>query len=111
MSDAEEGLLFLVISVTIFATYLYHLFSAIDLWRIERSARSFRGAFIAVMLQLGLLRIVLAVAARVWPEAQIIVILNAITAPILSLLLLSGGVVLIYTWRHDIHREHERERG
>lgn len=86
-----SGLLFLV--------WADHLLHTIAQWRRERSLRSFRGLFIAVMLQVGLLRIWVGATTRAAPDDRILPILQAFVAPLLTLLLLSGGFVMAYTWR------------
>lgn len=88
-----------VVSAVVFVVYLDHLFHAGKLWRREHSARAFRNLFIAVMLQVGLFRILIGVANRAWPSIQPLEVIRAVTSPILTLMLLSGGIVIAWSWR------------
>lgn len=75
-----------------------HLYHAGRLWAAERSLRSFRNLFIAVMLEFGMLRIWLGATVRAAPGEVVLARLQDITAPVLSLLILSGAIVIAYTW-------------
>lgn len=96
---ASDALWLSIASGLLFLVWLDHLWHAIGIWRSERSLRSFRNLFIAVMLQVGFLRIWLGATVRAAPDDPILPILQAFVAPLLTLLLLSGGFVVAVTWR------------
>ena len=97
----EDALWLALLSGIVFLTYTYHLYRSAKLWRRERTYRSIRAFFIAVMLQLGLFRIALGAMLRAYPEATWLVTLNNFAAPILYVMLLSGGVLLGVAWILD----------
>jgi len=97
----EDTLWLATLSLTVFCTYLYHLYRAGRQWRRERSYRALRNFFIAIMLQVGLARIVLGAALRAFPDVQVLILANTVTAPILYVMLLSGGLVLALAWLAD----------
>lgn len=97
---AGDGLWLSILSGLNFLVWTYHLYRAVQLWRSERRFRSFRNLFIAIMLQVGLLRIWLTATTRAAPNDQLLPLVNAFVAPLLTLLLLSGGFVVAWTWRH-----------
>lgn len=95
----EDAFWLTLVSAGVFLSYLPHLYFSTQRYRSEHSYRAFRGLFVAIMLQIGLLRIVLGAAARISPSTHTPVdVLSAITAPVLSLFLLTGGIVLAFSW-------------
>jgi hypothetical protein len=95
----SDALWFSILSGLLFLVWGDHLWHAFNAYRRERNLRSFRGLFIAVMLQVGLLRIWIGATVRAAPDDRILPLLNAMVAPLLTLLLLSGGFVVAWTWR------------
>jgi hypothetical protein len=96
--DADDALWLVAVTAVVFLSYLPHLFYSIQRWHQERSFRSTRGLFVALMLQLGMLRILIGVTDRAVPGQGAVGLLNTITAPVLTAFLLSGGVFLTATW-------------
>lgn len=96
--DPEDYGWIVAASLGTFTLWLPHLILSIRLWLHERKPRSFRGAYIAVMLQIGLLRIVLSAATLTWPDVGWINFLNLLTAPVLTAALISGAFVALYSW-------------
>lgn len=94
----EDALWLAVFSIAIFVVWLDHLYHAIRRYRHDRTVRSFRNAFIAVMLQVGLARIAVAALFRLYPN-DVIGWVAAFLSPILTLLLLSGAIVVFWSWR------------
>jgi hypothetical protein len=90
-----------VVTAVVFVTWTYHLYRSMDLWWRERGYRALRGMFIAIMLQVGLLRIWIGASTRAFPEIPWLRLLQDMTAPVLTALLLSGGVLLFITWKAD----------
>lgn len=101
MDERSDGFWILVVGIVCVLIWIPHLYYAIRLWRRRRSARTFRNAFIAIMLMVGLSRGVLAGAARIWPATEWVQVLNRGAAPIIFLLLITGAVVAFITWRSD----------
>ena len=102
------------LSFIVWLFYLDHLYHAIRLYAAEKSYRAFRNSFIAVMLQVGLTRIAIGSLQIAFPDQTFFVDLRNWTAPMLTFLLLTGAVVLAYTWRKDdtLHRaEDAHDRG
>lgn len=95
----EDGLWAAVATALTLATWMPNTWKSVRLWRDERSPRSFRGMFLSVMIFLGLVRILIGSLNRAFPASQPIEVVNLATAPILTLLLLTGGLVTWYTWR------------
>lgn len=95
----EDGLWAAVATAVTMATWTPNTVKSIRLWRDERSPRSFRGMFLSVMIFLGLVRILIGSLNRAFPANDAIDVVNLATAPVLTLLLLSGGLVTWYTWR------------
>lgn len=95
----SDALWLSILSGLLFLVWADHLWHAIGFYRKERSLRAFRNLFIAVMLQVGLLRIWIGATTRAAPTDPILPYLQAFTAPLLTLLLLSGGFVVAWTWR------------
>lgn len=98
--DREGGLWILVVGILVFVIWIPHLYYAVRLWLSDRTARSFRNAFIAFMLMIGLSRGVLAGAARLWPGYEWIQILNLAASPVIFIFLITGALVSWWTWRH-----------
>jgi hypothetical protein len=98
----EDSFWVVIVSALTFVTWLPNFVWQWRAWRSERTPRSFRHFFIATMVQVGLLRIVLSASARAWPTLSAIQVVNLVTAPILTIMLLSGGLVAIYTWRSGV---------
>lgn len=86
----------------VIVTYLPNTWKSIWLWKHERSARAFRGMFLSVMIFLGLVRILFGSLQRAFPNIDPLQVLNEISAPILTLMLLIGGIVTFYTWRKGV---------
>lgn len=99
--NAEDGFWILTVGAVVIAAWLPHVYRSFRRWRRERSARSFRNAFIAAMLIVGLTRGLTAGAARLWPGYEWIQIVNRASAPIIFLALITGAIVAEYTWRHE----------
>jgi len=99
MTVDTDGLWLAFVSTVIYLVWVDHAHHAFRLWFHERTMRSFRNLFIAVMLQVGFLRIVIGSMVRATPENLMLERIQDITAPVLSLLILSGGFVVAYTWR------------
>lgn len=97
----EDALWLAAITAVVFLIYGYHFYRAARLHVKERSMRSFRNLFIAIMLQLGFLRIFIGSLSRAMPTLPGLVGVQLVVAPLLTLMLLSGGVVLWWTWRSD----------
>ena len=89
------------VSFLVWVIYIDHLYHAVKLYTLERSYRAFRNGFIAVMLQLGLTRITIGSLQIAFPDVQFFMTLRTITAPLLTFFLLTGAIVLVYTWRRD----------
>jgi len=100
----ETHLWLLVVGATAFIVWAIHFGLALGTWIRERTARAFRNFYIALMIQAGMTSIVLGRATRVWPEAAWIVQLSLFVSPVLVWLLLSGGVVALWTWSHPARR-------
>ena len=100
-ANPEDGLWILLVGLLVLALWLPHLYYAFRKWQAERTPRSFRNAFIAAMLIIGLTRGVLAGAARLWPGYDWIQIANRGAAPIIFVVLITGAIVAWWTWRHD----------
>lgn len=99
MAVDSDSLWLSVITAVVFLTYLDHLWHSIQRWRIDRSAAAFRGLFIAIMLQVGLFRVLVGIVQRAFPDVLWIEVVRITTAPILTVMLLSGGLVLSWSWR------------
>lgn len=90
------------VTVIVAVVYGYHLYRTLRKWTTEEhSERAFRNFFIAVMLEIGLFRILIGSLVRAYPQEHWLVTIQDVTAPLLSLLLLSGGIVILWTWRHE----------
>jgi hypothetical protein len=100
MTPPPDDATWLVIASAItFVSWLPNTLLSARLWLEERSARAFRAVYVAFLLQVGLLRIVFSTAARNWPNNEWVQLVNNLTAPILTILLVSGGLVAWWTWR------------
>lgn len=90
------------ITLLVSLVYAYHLYRTARKWFVEEhSTRAFRNFFIAIMLQLGFFRIFIGSMVRAFPGEQWLVAAQGVAAPLLSLMLLSGGFVLYWTWRNE----------
>lgn len=98
MADSSDALWLSIVAGLVFLVWGYHCFRAVRLTINTRSFRNFRNAFIAVMLQVGMFRIWIASAITLAPDEPWLNLMQQFTAPLLSLLLLSGGFVVAYTW-------------
>lgn len=85
----------------VFFVYGYHFYRCVGWFRRVRSRTAFRALFIAIMLQLGFLRIIVGSLVRALPQVHWLVVAQTIVAPLLTLMLLSGGFVLWWTWRQE----------
>ena len=98
----SDALWLAVVTVLVSMVYGYHLYRTFRKWMWEeRSPRAFRNFFIACMLQLGFFRIFIGSMVRAFPTTEWLVAVQGVAAPLLSLMLLSGGFVLLWTWRHE----------
>ncbi len=97
-----------LVSLVVTFTYLDHVWHAFRKWRdalkgtfhpTNERYRSFRNFFVAIMLILLFIRVDVGAFARAYPEDSALGILQKIIAPILTFLLLTGGIVLSITWR------------
>jgi hypothetical protein len=98
MIDPETAIWLLLVSVVVYFLWLTHFALSVRLWLRERSARSFRNAYLALMIQTGMTSIVLSRAARTWPAETWILEVAVWLSPVLTWMLLSGGVVAVWTW-------------
>ena len=80
-------------------TWIPNTVKSVGMWVDERTPRAFRGMFLSVMIFVGLVRILIGSLNRAFPGNDAIEIINLATAPVLTLMLLSGGIVTWYTWR------------
>jgi hypothetical protein len=99
-----------VVGLIVFISYLYNLHRSTQMYFNERSLRAVRALFVSVMLQIGLFRIMVGSFYRAYPDVWWLAFLQTVTAPILTVLLLSGGVVMMITWKADdrIRDRHSR---
>ena len=93
-----------VVGLLVFSTYLYNLYRSTRMYFSERSLRAVRALFVSVMLQVGLARIVLGSFVRAYPDIRWLDFAQDVVAPVLTILLLSGGVVMMITWKADDRR-------
>lgn len=100
----EAQVWLLAVSAAAFIVWGIHLVLAVRAWLRERSARTFQSAYIALMISTGMTSIVLGRSTRVWPDVEWITRLSLLVAPVLVWLLLSGGVVALWTWRRPLRR-------
>lgn len=103
-ADSSDGFWILTVGALVVLLWLPHAYYATRYWRRERTALAFRAFFIAVMLEVGLLRGVLAGAARLWPQVEVVQVANRALAPIIFLFLLTGAIIAYVTWRHAERR-------
>lgn len=97
----EDAIWLAVVSGLVFLIYLDHLRNSIAHYRKARTRRTFGSLFIAVMLQVGLALILVSRLERAFPGHNSFDVIQSILSPVLTLLLLSGGFVLFWTWRHE----------
>lgn len=101
----DEGQLWLVgVTLVVFSVWFVHFALALRSWLAERTARAFQVWYIALMIQAGMTSILIGTAARAWPSALFLEDLRLFVAPILTWMLLSGGVVALWTWSRPDRR-------
>lgn len=105
MAPNDEAQLWLfVVSVLAFIIWSVHFELARRQWRRDRTARSFQVWYVATMIEALFVSSVLFRASRVWPDVEWVQILAYVSAPILAWMLLSGGVVALWTWSRPDRR-------
>ena len=102
--SSETQLWLFAASSLVFVVWATHLVLSLRMWIIERTARAFRNAYIAGMIQAGMLAILLGQAQRTWIRAPFLEDLRIFVAPILTWMLLSGGIVALWTWSRPDRR-------
>jgi fumarate reductase subunit C len=103
-----DALWLTIAGIAVFISWLYPFYRTWKKWVEERSYRAIRAAFIMTLLQVGLFRIVLGSSVRAYPENAFLTALQNSIAPVVSIMLLSGGILLTITWILD-DREHKQE--
>jgi hypothetical protein len=105
MTLNDESVVWLfAVSVAAFGVWTVHFVLASRMWWGARTGRSFQVWYIALMIESLFTSIVLGRATRVWPELTWIEAVARISAPILAWMLLSGGVVALWTWSRPERR-------
>ena len=96
---ADEDALWLgVVTVIVTLTWSYHWVRALHRWGHERSFSTSRAAFVSTMLIVGLVRIAVGSFVRAAPTVGWLVFIQSALAPLLTLFLFTGGVVMIVLW-------------
>lgn len=105
MEVGEEAQLWLFgVGVVAFAVWSVHFELARRQWRRERTARAFQVWYVAGMIEALFISSVLFRASRVWPDVEWVQFLAYVSAPVLAWMLLSGGVVALWTWSRPDRR-------
>lgn len=102
--EPDTAIWLFVVSAVVLTLWTTHFVLSTRAWLRERSARSFQVWYIALMVLAGMVSITLSRAARTWPEALWIVDVAVWVAPVLTWMLLSGGVVALWTWSRPDRR-------
>jgi len=100
----ETQLWLFAVGVLAFGVWTLHFALAYRAWRRERSARSFQIAYIGGMIEALFVSIILGRASRLWPDQRWIEVIALFAAPILAWMLLSGGVIALWTWSRPERR-------
>lgn len=109
----EDALLLGIASIVVTLTWSYHWIRALRRWRRERSYAQARAAFVATMLMLSGLRIIIGSFVRAFPSIKWLTYAQLGVAPVLTMMLLSGGVLMIVLWTledRQIRRSHPERR-
>ena len=103
----EQGdLVWLAIaSLVVSLTYIYPAWRSVGLFVEDKSLRGLRAAFLNVMMVVGLTRITATGFQRAYPDIQWLGNLNTIVAPLLTIMLLTGGIFLTVLWKIDDFRK------
>ena len=105
MTLNDESVVWLfAVSIAAFGLWSGHFALASRQWWNQRTGRSFQVWYIALMIEALFVSIVLGRATRVWPELTWIEAVARISAPVLVWMLLSGGVVALWTWSRPDRR-------
>ena len=104
----EDALLLGIASIIVTLTWAYHWIRALRRWRHERSFPATRAAFVASMLMLSGLRIIVGSFVRAFPTVTWLSYVQLAVAPVLTLMLLSGGVLMIVLWTLEDRQRRRR---
>lgn len=106
----EDALILGVVSIVVTLTWSYHWIRALQRWQHERSYTQARQSFVATMLILSGVRIIVGSFVRAFPTVHWLVVVQTAVAPILTLMLLTGGVVMIALWLLEDRQGHPMRR-
>lgn len=104
----EDALILGLVTIAVTLTWGYHWIRALRRWRRDRSYPTGRAAFVATMLILSGIRIIVGSFVRAFPGIGWLAIVQTAVAPLLTLMLLSGGVILFALWRLEDRQERAR---
>ena len=94
----NDALWLAIVGVLVLATYVYHLVRSALRTAADRSWIAARGTFVATLLVIGVTRIAVGSFVRAFPTVEWLGTVQDLIAPVLTLLLLSGGIVLGILW-------------
>ena len=103
------GIVGVLVTLTWVYPWLRSVFrAASDEHPVRPRYQNIRGAFLASMLMVGLVRIFVGSFVRAFPTVRWLELSQDALAPVLTLLLLSGGIVMTVLW---ILEDRDRRRG
>lgn len=115
MTPADEDALWLgLVSLAVMLTWSYDLYRASSAVGHASAPvpmlTNARGLFRSATIMVGLLRITLGSFVRAYPDTSWLVVAQSALAPVLTLLLLTGGLVLIVLWKLEDRERSDRSR-